>query len=78
LIDSKPINFATIGYILGIPDKCLYSWYRKYLSGFPEAQASGEWGKNDFVSYHGREPSHCRVQAYFFIHTNAEDCDPVG
>ena len=61
MIDSKPVNFATIGYILGIPGKCLYSWYRKYLSGFPEAQASGEWGKNDFVSYHGREPSHCRV-----------------
>jgi len=31
------------------------------LSGFPEAQASGEWGKNDFISYHGREPSLSRV-----------------
>ena len=31
------------------------------MSGFPEAQASGEWGKNDFISYHGREPSLSRV-----------------
>jgi transposase len=31
------------------------------LSGFPEAQANGEWGKNDFISYHGREPSLSRV-----------------
>lgn len=31
------------------------------MSGFPEAQASGEWGKNDFFSYHGREPSLSRV-----------------
>ena len=61
MIDSKPVNFATVGYVLGIKGKCLYYWYRKYLSGFSEAQASGEWGKDDFVSYHGREPSLSRV-----------------
>jgi transposase len=31
------------------------------LSGYAEAQASGEWGKDDFISYHGREPSRSRV-----------------
>ena len=61
MIDTKPVSFATVGYILGIQSKCLYSWYRKYLSGYPEALSSGEWGKDDFVSYHGREPSLSRV-----------------
>jgi len=61
LIDSKPVNFATVGYILGIRSKCLYYWYRTYLSGYREAQSSGEWGKDDFVSYHGRDPSLSRV-----------------
>jgi transposase len=31
------------------------------LSGYTEVQASGEWGKDDFISYHGREPSKSRV-----------------
>ena len=61
MLDTKPVNFATVGYILGIKSKCLYHWYRHYLSGFSEAQSSGEWGKNDFISYHGREPSKSRV-----------------
>ena len=61
MIDTKPVNFATLGYVLGIKSKCLYCWYRKYLSGYTEAIASGAWGKDDFVSYHGREPSKKRV-----------------
>ena len=61
MIDTKPVNFATVGYILGIRGKCLYYWYRRYLSGYTESLSSGEWGKDDFVSYHGREPSRCRV-----------------
>jgi transposase len=61
LIDTKPVNFATVGYILSIKSKTLYYWYRKYLSGYPEALKSGEWGQNDFVSYHGREPTLSRV-----------------
>ena len=61
MIDTKPVNFATVGYILGIKSKCLYYWYRTYLSGYTEAVSSGEWGKNDFVSYHGREPVLSRV-----------------
>ena len=36
-------------------------WYRTYLSGYNEARSSGEWGKDDFISYHGREPSVSRV-----------------
>ena len=61
MIDSKPVNFATVGYILGIKSKCLYYLYKKYLSGYSEAVASGEWGKDDFISYHGREPSKSQV-----------------
>jgi len=61
LIDTKPVNFATIGYILGIKSKCLYYWYRNYLSGYREVLSRGEWGSNDFVSYHGKTPSISRV-----------------
>jgi len=61
LIDTKPVNFATIGYVLNLRSKTIYYWYRKYLSGFEEAKSSGEFGKNDFVSYRGREPSKKRV-----------------
>lgn len=61
MIDNKPVNFATVGYILNINSKRLYTWYRKYLSGYTEALASGEWGRHDFISYHGREPSKSRV-----------------
>ena len=31
------------------------------MSGYTEVLASGEWGKDDFVSYHGRSPSKSRV-----------------
>ncbi len=61
MIDSKPVNFGTVGYILNIKSKTLYNWYRKYLSGYTEALASGEWGKDDFVSYQGRESVLSRV-----------------
>jgi len=61
LIDTKPVNFATVGYILNIKSKTLYYWYRKYLSGYTEALESGQWGKDDFISYPGREPTLSRV-----------------
>jgi len=61
LIDTKPVNFATVGYVLGIKSKCLYHWYRKYLSGYTEILVSGDWGKDNFISYRGREPSLARV-----------------
>lgn len=61
MIDTKPVNLATVGYILGIRSKCLYHWYRVYLSGYTEVLADGKLGKNDFISYHGRAPSLARV-----------------
>lgn len=61
MIESKPINFATVGYVLGIRNKTLYHWYKKHLSGYTEALTSGQWSKNNFISYRGREPSLARV-----------------
>lgn len=48
-MDEKPVNFTTIGSFLKLKPQTVYVWYRQYLSGFPEALASGEWGKNDFT-----------------------------
>lgn len=49
-MDEKPVNFTTIGSFLKLKPQTIYTWYRQYLSGYPEAVNSGEWGKNDFVS----------------------------
>ncbi len=42
------MNFTTIGSFLQLRPQTVYSWYRHYLSGYPESVASGEWGKNNF------------------------------
>lgn len=47
-MDDKPVNFTTIGGFLKIPAQTIYSWYRHYLSGYPEAVESGGWGKDNF------------------------------
>lgn len=47
-MDEKPVNFTTIGSFLRIPAQTIYSWYRHYLSGYPEAVESGQWGKDNF------------------------------
>ncbi|MDR0796153.1 MAG: transposase [Tannerella sp.] len=61
MIDTKPVNFSTVGYILNLRSKTVYQWYRKYLSGYTEALESGQWGKDNFVSHQGREPTLARV-----------------
>ena len=48
-MDEKPVNFTTIGGFLHIPAQTIYTWYRHYLSGYPEAVASKEWGKDNFI-----------------------------
>lgn len=49
-MDEKPVNFTTIGSFLKLKPQTVYTWYRQYLSGYPEAVNNGEWGKNDFIS----------------------------
>ena len=48
-MDEKPVNFTTIGSFLKLKPQTVYTWYRQYLSGYPEAVNSGQWGKNDFT-----------------------------
>jgi transposase len=48
-VDDKPVNFSTIGGFLQLKPQTVYSWYRNYLSGYPESVQSGEWGKDNFM-----------------------------
>jgi hypothetical protein len=48
-VDDKPVNCTTIGGFLQLPAQTIYRWYRTYLSGYPEALESGEWGKDNFT-----------------------------
>lgn len=56
-MDDKPVNFTTIGGFLQLKPQTVYYWYRNYLSGYPEAVESKEWGKNNFTGSDKREKS---------------------
>lgn len=56
-MDEKPVNFTTIGGFLQLKPQTVYSWYRNYLSGYPEAVESKQWGKDNFTGNDKREKS---------------------
>ena len=56
-MDEKPVNFTTIGGFLQLKPQTVYSWYRNYLSGYPEAVQSKQWGKDNFTGSDKREKS---------------------
>lgn len=56
-MDDKPVNFTTIGGFLQLKPQTVYSWYRHYLSGYPEAVESKQWGKDNFTGTDKREKS---------------------
>ncbi len=56
-MDEKPVNFTTIGSFLKLKPQTVYYWYRQYLSGYPEAVSSGEWGKDDFTGSDKKQKS---------------------
>jgi transposase len=56
-VDEKPVNFTTIASFLKLKPQTVYVWYREYLSGFPEAVASGVWGKDNFTGSDKRTKS---------------------
>lgn len=56
-MDEKPVNFTTIGGFLQLKPQTVYSWYRNYLSGYPESVAAGIWGKDNFTGSDKREKS---------------------
>lgn len=49
MVDDKPVNFTAIGGFLQLKPQTVYSWYRNYLSGYPEAVQCGQWGKDNFT-----------------------------
>lgn len=51
------MNFTTIGGFLQLPAQTIYYWYRHYLSGYPQALESREWGKDNFTGSDKREKS---------------------
>jgi transposase len=54
-VDEKPVNFTTIGGFLQLKPQTVYTWYRNYLSGYPEAVESKQWGKDNFKGSDKRE-----------------------
>ena len=54
-MDEKPVNFTTIGGFLQLKPQTVYSWYRNYLSGYPEAVERKQWGKDNFTGSDKRE-----------------------
>lgn len=54
-MDEKPVNFTTIGGFLQLKPQTIYCWYRNYLSGYPEAVESKQWGKDNFTGSDKRE-----------------------
>jgi transposase len=54
-VDEKPVNFTTIGGFLQLKPQTVYTWYRNYLSGYPKAAASGQWGKDNFIASDKRQ-----------------------
>lgn len=47
MVERKPIGIGTIAYVLGMSSKRLHRWYKDVLSGFVEADRSGELEKNN-------------------------------
>lgn len=54
-MDEKPVNFTIIGGFLQLKPQTVYCWYRNYLSGYPEAVESKQWGKDNFTGSDKRE-----------------------
>lgn len=47
MVESRPIGIGTVAYVLGMRSNKLQRWYRNVLSGFIQAQQSGELYNND-------------------------------
>jgi len=47
LVEDKPISIGQVAHILGMSSKKLHRWYKEVLSGFIQAQESGELNKDN-------------------------------
>jgi len=45
LVESKPISIGNVAYVLGMSSKKLHRWYQEVLSGFDQANRTGELDK---------------------------------
>lgn len=50
MVEGKPISIGHVAYVLGMSSKKLSHWYENHLSGFREAEKSGEIYKHDIVN----------------------------
>ena len=48
MITSKTISIGNVAYVLGSSVKKIHRWFQEVLSGFRQAEQSGEIGKDDF------------------------------
>lgn len=56
MVEGKPISIGNVAYVLGMNSKKLHRWYQQVLSGFTQAQETGEIGKHNLrVKEKGRE-----------------------
>lgn len=49
MVENKVISIGNVAYVLGMSSKRLHRWYEEVLSGFREAEAAGEIGKDDLI-----------------------------
>lgn len=49
MIEERPVSFGTAGWIIGVPGKKLYRWYKEVLSGFADKQVQAELHEYDIA-----------------------------
>ena len=61
MVEGKVISIGNIAYVLGMSSKRLHRWYQEVLSGFREAEAAGEIGKDNLIVREDGVDKHIRV-----------------
>lgn len=49
MVEGKPIGIGNVAYVMGMSSKRLHRWYKEVLSGFVEAERSGELDKHNIT-----------------------------
>lgn len=61
MVEGKIISIGNVAYVLGMNPKKLHRWYKEVLSGYKEAQESGQIGKDDILVREKGKPKRIRV-----------------
>lgn len=51
MVEGKVISIGNVAYVLGLAAKKLHRWYKDVLSGFKQAEETGEIGQHDLEVY---------------------------